>query len=60
MYYIYVEINRGHLVWLLPRSWLLFGGVFSRGLTVVIGQNLSIIHTKDLITTDNHKLSCKG
>ena len=30
----YVEINRGHLVWLLPRGWLLFGGVVKRRFTV--------------------------
>ena len=29
-----VEINWGYLVWLLPRGWLLFGGVVKRGFTV--------------------------
>ena len=33
MYLFYVEINWGHLVWLLPRGWLLFGGVVKRGFT---------------------------
>ena len=32
MYYFNVEINRGHLVRLFPRGWLLFGGVVKRGL----------------------------
>ena len=31
---IYVEINRGHLVCLLQRGWLLFVGGVNRGLTV--------------------------
>ena len=39
----YVEINRGHLVCLLPRGWLLFGGVVNRGFTVYI--YIYIIHT---------------
>ena len=32
--WLHVEINRGHLVWLLPRGWLLFGGVVKGGFTV--------------------------
>ena len=36
--FIYVILCRGHLVWLLPRLWLLFGGVVNRGFTVLQGE----------------------
>ena len=33
--YFYVEINQGHLVWLLlPSGWLLFGGGVNRSFTL--------------------------
>ena len=40
---VYVEINRGYLVWLLPRGWLLFEGVVKRGFTVFINYHFTII-----------------
>ena len=33
---MYVEISRGHLVWLLQRCWLLFGVVAKIGFTVFV------------------------
>ena len=45
VYNVLVEINRGHLVWLLLRGWLLFGKVVKRGFTVVV---LYIQHAKTL------------
>ena len=35
-FYNVLVLCRGHLVWFLPRGWLLFGGVVKRGFTLFV------------------------